>query len=77
MRVHPHDPDIVYVAALGHAWGPNRERGVFRTSDGGRTWEHLLFKSERAGAVDLTLDPRNPRVLYAAIWQAQRYPVGR
>ena len=76
VRVHPRDPDTVYVAALGHAWGPNRERGVFRSRDGGATWEHVLFKSERAGAVDLSLDPQNPRVLFAAVWQAQRTPWG-
>ncbi len=74
VRVHPADPDLVYVAALGHAWGPSRERGVFRSKDGGRTWEHVLFKSERAGAVDLSMDPHNPRVLFAAVWQAQRTP---
>jgi photosystem II stability/assembly factor-like uncharacterized protein len=76
VRVHPRDPDTVYVAALGHAWGPNRERGVFRSRDGGRTWEHVLFRSERAGAVDLSLDPGNPRLLVAAVWQAQRFPWG-
>jgi photosystem II stability/assembly factor-like uncharacterized protein len=74
VRVHPQDPDQVYVAGLGHAWGPNRERGVFRSRDGGRTWQQVLFRSEHAGAVDLSLDPQNPRVLYAAIWQAQRTP---
>jgi photosystem II stability/assembly factor-like uncharacterized protein len=74
VRVHPHDPDLVYVAALGHAWGPNRQRGVFRSRDGGASWDHVLFKSERAGAVDLSMDPDNPRVLYAAVWQAQRTP---
>ncbi len=74
VRVHPRDPDVVYVAALGHAWGPNRERGVFRSRDGGVTWEHVLSRSERAGAVDLSLDPQNPRVLYAAVWEAQRTP---
>jgi photosystem II stability/assembly factor-like uncharacterized protein len=74
VRVHPRDPDTVWVAALGHAWGPSRERGVFRTRDGGRTWDHVLFKSERAGAVDLSLDPSNPRVLFATVWQAQRSP---
>jgi len=74
VRVHPHDPDLVYVAALGHAWGPNRERGVFRSRDGGATWEHVLFQSERAGAVDLSMDAQNPRILYAAVWQAQRTP---
>ncbi|MBI1735779.1 MAG: glycosyl hydrolase [Candidatus Rokubacteria bacterium] len=74
VRVHPRDPDTVWVAALGHAWGPNGERGVFRTRDGGRTWQHVLFRSERAGAVDLSLDPGNPRVVFAAVWQAQRTP---
>jgi photosystem II stability/assembly factor-like uncharacterized protein len=76
VRVHPRDPDVVYVAALGHAWGPNRERGVFRSRDGGATWQQVLFKSEGAGAVDLVLDVTNPRNLYAAIWQAQRTPWG-
>ncbi len=72
IRVHPHNPDIVYVAALGHAFGPNPERGVFRSTDGGKTWNKILYKSENAGAVDLTLDPRNPRILYAGIWQVRR-----
>jgi photosystem II stability/assembly factor-like uncharacterized protein len=76
VRVHPHDPDVVYVAALGHAWGSNRERGVFRSRDGGARWDHVLIKSPRAGAVDLSLDPHNPRTLYAAIWEAQRTPWG-
>src|ERR1051326_1124200 len=74
IRVHPKDPDTVYVAALGHAFGPNAERGIFRSTNGGRTWDKILFKSERAGAHDMSMDPGNPRVLYAAIWQAQRYP---
>jgi photosystem II stability/assembly factor-like uncharacterized protein len=72
--IHPQNPDVVYVAALGHAWGPSEERGVYRSSNGGKTWQKVLYKSNRAGAIDLTLDPRNPRVLYASIWQAQRYP---
>jgi photosystem II stability/assembly factor-like uncharacterized protein len=76
VRVHPRDPDVVYVAALGHAWGPNRERGVFRSRNGGATWDHVLFKSDRAGAIDLSLDPSNPRVLFASVWQAQRMPWG-
>ena len=76
VRVHPRDAECVYVAALGHAWGPNRERGVFRSRSGGRSWEHVLFRSEGAGAVDLSLDAQNPRVLFAAIWQAQRSPWG-
>ena len=74
VRVHPRDPSLVYVAALGHAWGPNRERGVFRSRDGGARWDHVLFKSARAGAVDLSMDHQNPRVLYAAVWEAQRTP---
>ncbi len=72
IRIHPRNPDIVYVAALGHAFGANRERGIFRSMDGGKTWEHVLFKSEDAGAADLTIDPNNPRILYAAIWQVRR-----
>ena len=72
--VHPQRPEVAYVAALGHAWGPNAERGVYRTRDGGATWEQVLFKSERAGAIDLAMDPNHPDTLYAAIWQAQRYP---
>src|SRR5207248_6619552 len=74
VRIHPQNPDLVYVAALGHAHGPNRERGIYRSKDGGRTWEQVLFRSERAGAIDLSLDPNNPRVLYAAFWEAQRGP---
>jgi photosystem II stability/assembly factor-like uncharacterized protein len=74
IRVHPGNPDVVYVAALGHAFGPNRERGVFRSRDGGGTWEQVLFRSERAGAIDLSMDPTNPRILYAAIWEARRTP---
>ena len=74
IQIHPQNPDIVYVAALGHAWGPNEERGVFRTTDGGESWEKVLYRSERAGSHDVTMDLTNPRILYAAIWQAQRYP---
>lgn len=72
VRIHPNDPDIVYVAALGHAFGPNEQRGIFRTMDGGNTWDRVLFKSVDAGAVDLSMDPTNPRVLYAALWQGRR-----
>ncbi len=72
--VHPTDPDIVYVAVLGHAFGPNPERGVYRSTNGGLTWSKVLFVSAEAGAVDLTMDPTNPRVLYAATWQAKRTP---
>ena len=74
IEIHPDNPDIVYVAALGHAWGPNEERGVFRSTDGGETWEKVLYKSDRAGSHDISMDPNNPRIIYAAIWQAQRYP---
>ena len=72
VRVHPTNPDLVYVAALGHAFGPNQERGVFRSKNGGETWEQVLFKSEKAGAIDLTIDPNNPRIIYAAIWETLR-----
>ncbi|NKB70690.1 MAG: glycosyl hydrolase [Candidatus Latescibacteria bacterium] len=72
IRVDPRDPDRVYVAALGHAFGPNSERGVYRSLDGGRNWQQVLFRSDKAGAIDLSLDPTNPRILYASLWQAQR-----
>lgn len=74
IRVHPQDFDLVYVAALGHVFGPNEERGVFRSRDGGETWEKVLFVSDRAGAADLAMDPTNPRILFAGIWQAERKP---
>lgn len=72
--IHPKNPDIVYVAALGHAFGPNNERGVYRSLDGGVRWQRVLYKSDRAGSHDMALDVSNPRILYAAVWQAQRYP---
>ncbi len=74
IRIHPRNPDHVYVAALGHAWGPNAERGVFRSLDGGTTWARVLFESDRAGAIDLAMDPSNPRILFAATWEAARSP---
>ncbi len=74
VRIHPQNPDLVYVAALGHAHGPNPERGEYRSRDGGKTWEHILFRSDKAGAIDLAMDPHNPRILYAAIWEAHRKP---
>ena len=74
IRVHPTDPDRAYVAALGHPFGPNPERGVFRTTDGGTTWENVLFRDERTGAVDLVMDPSDPDVLYATLWQVYRKP---
>jgi photosystem II stability/assembly factor-like uncharacterized protein len=72
VRIHPRDPDLVYVAALGHIYGSNQNRGVFRSKDGGITWEKVLFRSNKAGAIDLIMDPFNPRILYAAIWEASR-----
>ncbi|MGA7670624.1 MAG: glycosyl hydrolase, partial [Nitrolancea sp.] len=74
VRIHPSNPDLVYVAALGHVWGPNSARGVYRSKDGGQSWEQILFRSEKAGAIDLSMDPHNPRILYATIWEAQRFP---
>jgi photosystem II stability/assembly factor-like uncharacterized protein len=74
IRIHPRNPDLVYVAALGHVFGPNEDRGVFRSRDGGATWEKVLYRSDKAGAIDLILDPHNPRVLYAALWEAWRTP---
>ncbi|HKG90673.1 MAG TPA: glycosyl hydrolase [Gemmatimonadaceae bacterium] len=74
VRVDRTNPDVVYVAALGHPFGPNPERGVFRTRDGGATWQRVLFRNDSTGAVDLVIDPGNPRVLYASLWQAYRTP---
>jgi len=72
VRVHPTNPNTAYVAALGHAFGPNQERGVFRTYDGGKSWDQVLFRSPDAGANDLSMDPHNPRILYASFWEARR-----
>jgi photosystem II stability/assembly factor-like uncharacterized protein len=72
--VDPGNPDIVLVAALGHAFGPNTERGVFRTSDGGATWSKVLYKDEQTGAIDVSFDPHNSSIVYAALWQARRQP---
>jgi len=72
--VHPRNPDIVFVAALGHPFGPNTERGVFRTTDGGKTWDKVLYKDENTGAIDVVFDPQNPNILFASLWQARRTP---
>ena len=72
IRVHPDNPDVVYVAALGHASKDNPERGLYRSSDGGENWELVLHVSDRAGAVDVCLDPNNPRIIFATIWQTRR-----
>ncbi len=74
IKVHPKNPDVVYVAALGHAAGSNEQRGVFRSKDGGQNWQRVLFKSNKAGAVDISLDVNNPNVLFASIWEAKRTP---
>ena len=72
--VHPKNPDIVYVAAMGHTWGPNKERGVFMTTDGGKTWKKTLYIDETHGASDLDIDPQNPNILYAGMWNFIRRP---
>jgi photosystem II stability/assembly factor-like uncharacterized protein len=74
LRVHPKNPDLVYAAVLGHAFGPNQTRGVYRSKDGGATWQRVLFVNDSAGAVDLAMDPTNPRVLYASFWRVRRTP---
>jgi photosystem II stability/assembly factor-like uncharacterized protein len=74
IRVNPKNPDIVYVAAQGHVWGPNQQRGVFRSKDGGKTWEKVLYRSDKAGACDLIIDQTNPSVLYAGLWEVYRKP---
>src|SRR5579859_4968163 len=72
--VSPTNPDVLFVAAMGHAYGPNETRGVFRSSDGGKTWQKVLYKDNKTGAIDLTFDPSNSHILYAALYEAQRYP---
>ncbi|HVZ50265.1 MAG TPA: glycosyl hydrolase, partial [Gemmatimonadaceae bacterium] len=76
VRIDPNDPDRVFVAGMGHAFGPNAERGVFRTLDGGKTWKKVLFLNDSTGAIDISMDPSNPRILYAAMWKFQRTPWG-
>ena len=70
--IHPENPDIVYVAASGHEWTDNEERGVYKTTDGGKTWEKVLFIDEKTGAIDLVMDSSDPNTLYAATWQRVR-----
>lgn len=72
--VDPHNPDIVYAASMGHVFKPNVDRGVFKSTNGGKTWHKILFVNGKTGAIDLVMDPHNPQVLYAAMWQAQRKP---
>ncbi len=70
--VHPKNENVVYVAALGRLWGPNRERGLFKTTDGGKTWSNVLYLDDRTGAIDLVMDPKNPDTLYVAMWERMR-----
>jgi len=70
--INPGNPDIAFVAALGHPYGPNTERGIFRTTDGGKSWEKVLYKDENTGGIDVAFDPHNPNILFGALWQARR-----
>ena len=72
--VHPQNPDVVFVAALGHPYGPNAERGLFRSRDGGASWQKVLGKDDATGAIDVVLEPGNPQVVYAVLWQTRRTP---
>jgi len=72
IRIDPNNPNLVYVAAFGDAFGPNSDRGVYRSTDGGSNWERILYQSDKAGAIDLSMDPSNPRILFAAMWEANR-----
>ncbi|MEQ8811682.1 MAG: glycosyl hydrolase, partial [Imperialibacter sp.] len=72
--VHPSNPDIAMVAALGNAFGPNPDRGVYKTIDGGKSWKKTLFVSDSTGAIDIEMNPSNPRIMYAAMWRADRKP---
>ncbi len=74
VEVHPSNPDIVYAAVLGQIFGPNKERGVYRTKDGGENWEQVLYVSDSTGAIDLVVSPDNPDIIYAAMWRAERKP---
>jgi photosystem II stability/assembly factor-like uncharacterized protein len=76
IRVHPTNPDIAYVAAIGHAYGPNPERGIFRTMDGGKTWKKILFINDSTGGNDISIDPSNPRIIFASMWKFERSPWG-
>ncbi|HET7585264.1 MAG TPA: glycosyl hydrolase [Gemmatimonadaceae bacterium] len=74
VKIDPTNPDIVYVGAQGHVWAPNPERGVYKTTDGGKTWKKILFRNDSTGITDLVLDPNDPHTIYAAFWQAGRTP---
>lgn len=77
IAIHPSNPDVVLACALGHAYGPQQERGVYRTSDGGRSWQRTLFVDEHTGCSDLAMDPKNPRLLFAGMWQIEIHTWGR
>ncbi len=72
--VHPNNPDVVYVGAQGNPWGDSEERGVYKTTDGGKNWEKILYNNERTGVADLVMDPSNPNKLFAAMWEYRRWP---
>jgi photosystem II stability/assembly factor-like uncharacterized protein len=72
IRIHPENPDVVYVATPGHAFGPSEDRGVFKTADGGKTWKKVLYKNEGTGAIDLVMSPKDPDILFAALWEFER-----
>ena len=72
--VDPHDPNVVYASSMGHVFKPNADRGVYKSTDGGKSWRKILFVDDKTGAIDLVMDPRNSKVLYASMWQAQRTP---
>ncbi|HMY37113.1 MAG TPA: glycosyl hydrolase, partial [bacterium] len=72
IAIHPQNPDFVLVAAMGHIFGTNKERGIYKTTDGGKTWKQTLYKDDKTGAVEVAFDPRNPRIVYAALWEAHR-----
>ena len=72
IRIHPTNPDLVYIAAIGNLWKPNETRGIYRSNDGGQNWEKILYESNKAGVGDLVLDPNNPRIMYAATWEMKR-----
>ncbi|HVS47039.1 MAG TPA: glycosyl hydrolase, partial [Verrucomicrobiae bacterium] len=74
LAIHPSDPNIVYASSMGHVFKSNTERGVFKTTDGGKTWKKILFVDDNTGAIDVVMDSHDPRVLYASMWQAQRQP---
>tara|TARA_B100001750_G_C15522060_1_gene612601 strand:+ start:1025 stop:4195 length:3171 start_codon:yes stop_codon:yes gene_type:complete len=74
IRIDPNDHNILYVSALGHAFGPNKERGIFKSVDGGNNWKKVLYKSPDTGGIDLSINPKNSRIIFAAMWQAKREP---